>query len=209
MKNIVYILLVLLAVGKAFGEEAGKTFMDSNATVCSGVDIKMNSSTTVRAQWVNITFYNLPIKPLELEFDAIGITCMQEHGRTRVSFANILLSSYWFLYEFTEGSNDSSFHGLGWFGFLCFAPQCLGNFKIHLPIIKDKLHCYVGEATDYYIGYGKKSIVYTESKAGIRAFVGQLAVDVSINKPLVKEYISSDKAYIGTSLSWYFVTHKK
>jgi hypothetical protein len=180
-----------------------------SATVSCGADIKMNSSTMVRAHWVDVTFYDLPIKPFEIELDMISITCIQDNGHTRVSFANILLSGYCFLYRFSEGSSNNTFLGLGWFDWLCLAPQCLGNFKIQLPIVRDKLHCYVGEATDYYIGYGKKTIVYTESKAGVRVFVGQFAANISINKPLVKEYIKSDKAYIGTSISWYFVTHTK
>jgi hypothetical protein len=99
-------------------------------------------------------------------------------------------------------SSDYSCFGLNPLGVVIMLPQILGNFKIHLPIIKDHIHLYIGEATDYYL-YPAESTVYTESKAGIKLAFFRFAAECFISKPWLKGYQDSDKPYNGFHVGTY------
>jgi hypothetical protein len=180
-----------------------------SATVGFGFDIKTNSPVMARANMSYLTFYDLPIKPVEIESDMLTLGFCMDGNARRYACLGLVLDGVFFLEKYGDVFGGDVLWGLNLFDLLCLAPQCLGNFKIHLPIIKDGLHVYAGEATDYYIGYGKNSKLYTESKFGIKLFIEYLAVDCSINKPWLKGYLHNDCPYIGTHISFYVPRKKR
>lgn len=175
-----------------------------HSTSGMGLDFSINPYNSIR---LNIYghFYDLAVKPIEIETSILSLGFCHERF-WRVALGNILFSEVAVAPSFFGipgffGDND--FWGFGKIGFWFMLPQTLGNLKVHLPIIKDHIHIFVGDATDYYVR-GKESSIYFESKAGIKLALFNFALEASICKPWLKGYMKSDEPYISLHIGRYF-----
>lgn len=169
-------------------------------TVGMGVDLEFSHPIMGRLVFPYRNVYNLPIKPIELEYCVGTLAFTQDPDELRIAFGNCIMAAI--AGGFLFYGNSRSFFGFGPIGILFAAPQCLGNFKVQLPIIKDVIHLYIGEATDYYL-FWQKAPVYTESKAGVKLFFGSIAVDCAISKPWIKGLLKNNDVFISAHVGWY------
>lgn len=176
-------IVIFINVSMANGTELFESY-----TMGLGCDYRQSNPNLVRPNaYINI--YNLPIKPFELETQLFTMSIVKMSGKLRYAFPNLVLPSIaWMCLLY---GNDNRFFGYGLAGALFQAPIALGNFKIHLPIIKDGIHLYVGEATDYFLWWPDVPI-YTESRAGIKIFIGPIAMEAALSKPWIKGQINND-----------------
>jgi hypothetical protein len=202
-KNVICILIVIVLIANVFGDTIKENGIinNNNNTVGFGTDICISSPVMVRGR-IYVNMYNLAINPFEIEIDMLSLAVVHDSTQMRVAVGSSILGFIAGFKAWFYGYKGNSFSGSDWSDII-IGPQILGNFKIQLPIIKDGLHVYVGEATDYYVGYNPFIKVFTESKVGICTFLGPVSLDCSINKPWLKGFLKSDKAYIGTHISWY------
>jgi hypothetical protein len=154
----------------------------------------------LRANLFYSNFYDLPIKPLELEIDFLTIS-MQKADRFYFSFLNLFILPAAMLPRMIAG-NAEEFYGFGLLGFIIALPQLATNFKINYPIVTDHLHIYVGEATDYFI-YGKESRIFTASKVGIKGMIGPISLDFAVNKPWLKAYLKDSHPFFNVNIGFY------
>jgi hypothetical protein len=192
--------LICLFLAIIFNESNAFDIREAEGTGGFGVDWGAETNKTIRGV-VYVNFYNLnKINPFEFETDFGTLGFIRHEDKLRVSWANLLSASFGGGLNLI--SSDYRCFGLNPLGTVILLPQILGNFKIHLPIIKDHIHLYIGEATDYYL-YPAESTVYTESKAGIKLAFFRFAAECFISKPWLKGYQDSDKLYIGFHVGTY------
>jgi hypothetical protein len=170
--NIFIIVLLFQVDVHALSLDKTKDSTKITGGVGFGSDLCLSHPLTIRATAYG-NLMRLPIKPFELELDFFTLSFLRNNNQLRVSYAYFLFEeTAYLLVWLSEGKALPIFYAAGFL-------QCLGNFKVYYPIVEEGLHIYIGENTDYYL-YPGDSRVYTESKAGIKLFVGPVAADCAM-----------------------------
>jgi hypothetical protein len=165
-----------------------------------GAEVGFSETKTVRTSLLSLHLYDLPIGPIELNFDLLTMAFTFNEKTPKVSYINFIIFPMSCFPGFFVGPIES-FWGFGPVGIVLAAPQLLGNFKIHLPIKKERLYLYMGETTDYYLY--QEPTIFTESKVGVRIIFEPVSLDIALCKPWLKGYLTNDKIYLGCSIGWY------
>ena len=133
---------------------------------------------------------------MPFDIEALPLTIALQNKK--VSYVNMLIAPIAFGAAYISNTRDPF---LNYPFMIIAAPQLLGNIRLHLLQLNEKVSFYVGETTDYYI-YGKDSNIYTETVVGCKLAIANLRTRIEFSKPWLNGYLGKQTYGINAEIGF-------